>query len=67
MKIESTDPIPIDESNLKPWRANMKKQSNDMESKPLEDKPIMPDTKKEEKPWRNNMKPSVSVESQPSA
>ena len=33
MKIENADPIPIDESVLKPWRVNMKKQSSSIEEK----------------------------------
>ena len=33
MKIENADPIPIDESVLKPWRVNMKKQSSSIDEK----------------------------------
>ena len=67
-KIENVDPIPIDESIMKPWRMNMKKQSDGDEKAsklPTEETPA-PDNIKEEKPWRKNMKKSVSVESQPS-
>ena len=77
MKIENADPIPINESVLKPWRVNMKKQSSSIDEKTTkfpegvgaEEDPIIVTTngKNEEKPWRNHMKKSISVESQPSA
>ena len=81
MKIENADPIPIDESVLKPWRVNMKKQSSSIDEKTTklpegvevstgagaEIDPNLTNDKKEEKPWRNHMKKSISVESQPSA
>ena len=37
MKIENADPIPIDESVLKPWRVNMKKQSSSIDEKGAEE------------------------------
>ena len=37
MKIENADPIPIDESFLKPWRVNMKKQSSSIDEKGAEE------------------------------
>ena len=75
MKIENADPIPIDESVLKPWRVNMKKQSSSIDEKTtkfpegVEEDPMIVTTngKNEEKPWRNHMKKSISVDSQPSA
>ena len=75
MKIENADPIPIDESVLKPWRVNMKKQSSSIDEKTtkfpegagVEEVIVATNGKNEEKPWRNHMKKSISVESQPSA
>ena len=79
MKIENADPIPIDESVLKPWRVNMKKQSSSIDEKTTkfpegagvgaEEDPMIVTTngKNEEKAWRNHMKKSISVDSQPSA
>ena len=75
MKIENADPIPINESVLKPWRVNMKKQSSSIDEKTtkfpegagVEEVIVATNGKNEEKPWRNHMKKSISVESQPSA
>ena len=75
MKIENVDPIPINESVLKPWRVNMKKQSSSIDEKTtkfpegagVEEVIVATNGKNEEKPWRNHMKKSISVESQPSA